>query len=734
MTYNLHRGFAMVMDRVRVDLENCYGIKALHHEFDFSENPAWAIYAPNGVMKTSLAETFQDAAIPKDSEDRIFPKRAAVRSIKDQAGAEIEGERVLVVRSYDDKYGLSDKHCTLLVSEELRRESERLEAQVDAARTTFLAAMRAQADGSKRDFAQELSVAVMRRGNQFEDAIRGLAPLIERQEDAPFADVKYEIVFHEKVLKALEDADLMASIEEFVTLYNKLLAASNYFRKGTFDYYNAGTIAKTLANQGFFEAEHTVNLYASGVPVEIKDQAQLIQIIEDEKRQILDNPELQKKFEKVQKKLERNDDLRDFYKYLQGNAAVLSKMDNIEAFRFDVLRSYIKANEDSFKNLIQVIESVEQQRKEIDEEARKQTTEWDKVLTEFNDRFHVPFDLIASNKTPVMLGHELRPILTFRYHDETGETDISEEALLKVLSMGERRALYLINVIFEVRRRMKDEVETLVVVDDIADSFDYNNKYAIIQYLQDITKERRMKLIVMTHNFDFFRTVESRFVGYPHCLMATRDENGIALAQATAIRNVTSDWKKNFFTDARKQVAAIPFLRNIVEMTVGKKDDKFATLTAMLHLKENTNSLTLKDLETIFNTLCEPQGEAKEPDRKVIDLILSEADAALAEDDAVTLETKIVLAIGIRLTAEAFVIKKINDDAYVANIKKHQTRMLIDRFREMFPGEEAALRVLDSVELMTPENIHVNAFMYEPIIDMGGGQLRDLYAKVKALV
>lgn len=109
--------------------------------------------------------------------------------------------------------------------------------------------------------------------------------------------------------------------------------------------------------------------------------------------------------------------------------------------------------------------------------------------------------------------------------DEGGETDISEDALIKVLSMGERRALYLVNVIFEVRRRMKDQLETLVVVDDIADSFDYNNKYVIIQYLQDIIKNNMMKIIIMTHNFDFFRTVESRFVDYGRCLMATRGGN-----------------------------------------------------------------------------------------------------------------------------------------------------------------------------------------------------------------
>ena len=34
---------------------------------------------------------------------------------------------------------------------------------------------------------------------------------------------------------------------------------------------------------------------------------------------------------------------------------------------------------------------------------------------------------------------------------------------------------------------------------------------------------------------------------------------------------------------------------------------------------------------------------------------------------------------------------------------------------------------------MTPENIHVNSFMYEPIIDMSDVALREFYTQVKSL-
>lgn len=532
------------MDRVSVDLKHCYGIKSLNQDFDFTNRAAYALYAANGVMKSSLAETFLDASKGAATSDRIFPDRETIRHIRDQDGAEIEGERILVIPSYDADFAPTEKTSTLLVSAELRRESEQLEAQVEAARSALLRAINAQSK-SKRDFGRELSTALTRRADQFEEAAFRIRREIETQTDTPFADVPYELIFNDKVEKALSDPKLMEAIEDYIKRYNELLAASNYFRKGTFDYYNAGVIAKSLADNGFFNAEHTVTLYGGSEPVEVKNQKELEQIINAEKEAILKDAELRKRFDDVQKQLQKNTELRDFYHYLQNNEAVLSRMNNVEAFRQDVLKSYIKVNEKLYQELLETIETVDKRRGEIIEEARQQTTEWDKVINIFNERFFVPFELVAVNKYAVMLGQETRPQLGFKYKDGREEVDVSRDTLLRVLSMGEREALYIINVIFEIRRRIKDGVETLIVVDDIADSFDYNNKYAIIHYLQEISADGRVKLIIMTHNFDFFRTIISRFVGYGNGLMASKNENGVTLVKASGMPTLSQgEWRE----------------------------------------------------------------------------------------------------------------------------------------------------------------------------------------------
>lgn len=729
------RGRGFMMDRVTVNLANCYGIKKLQHTFDFSQKSAYAIYAPNGVMKSSLAETFKNAADGENSKDRIFPSRTSSRKIHDESGAEIEGERVLVVLPYDSEFGPTEKTSTLLINAELRREYEQLHASVEEAQAALIAALRKQAGtGARRDFAREVSSAITRSPDKFEDAVTRIRREIEREKDPIFADVKYDIIFNDTVEKALEGRDLRGAVDDYIRVYNDLLSKSTYFRKGVFDYYNAGQIAKSLSDNGFFTAEHTVNLKGNGGITEISTQKELEKIIADEKAKILSDATLRKKFDDVAKQLDRNTALRDFCRYLQDNEPLLAQLNNVEQFKEDVIKSYIKANEVLYNELITKIDAVENRTREIEAEAQRQRGEWDQVITTFNDRFFVPFELKVVNRVAVALGDEKIPVLGFTYTDGREHVDVEKPTLMQALSTGERKALYVLNVIFEVRRREQANQETLVVVDDIADSFDYQNKYAILQFLKDISEDGLCKLIIMTHNFDFFRTLQSRFVGFGHCLMASKRDDGITLVPAEGIQNVfVHVWKPRFFTNARMKIASIPFLRNLIEFTKGDADPNFLRLTSLLHWKGDTPSITVGELDAIYNALCAPSGASATPGKLVVDLVEEEADACLAETGTLNLENKIVLAIASRLRAERYMLNKINDPAFATAITGSQTGRLVGKFKSVFPNEANARSILDRVALMTPENIHLNSFMYEPLVDMSDEHLKRLYSDVKVL-
>ncbi len=117
----------------------------------------------------------------------------------------------------------------------------------------------------------------------------------------------------------------------------------------------------------------------------------------------------------------------------------------------------------------------------------------------------------------------------------------------------------------------------------------------------------------------------------------------------------------------------------------------------------------------------------------MIDIIKSEANDCLSDDISINFENKIVLSIAIRLFAEKYMVEKINDQAFLDSISSNQTPKLLQRYSELFNNDEKQIKIINRVILMTPENLHLNSFMYEPILDMSDEHLKALYSDVLTL-
>ncbi|KJJ85900.1 hypothetical protein OMAG_000235 [Candidatus Omnitrophus magneticus] len=417
------------MNKLNVDLENCYGIKKLQFQFDFSQDSAYAIYAPNGAMKSSLAQTFKDVADAAASRDRIFPTRVCSRKITDENGLDLPKEVVLVVPPYDEFFGHTEKTSTLLVDSKLRKEYEQLHTEIDKTKESFLRALREQSQ-SKKDVEKEISSTFTKSDDEFYVALSRIKDEVVAQQDAPYADISYDTIFDEKVLSVLGTKDVKTAIEEYIVKYNNLLAASTYFKKGIFNYYNATTIAKSLAENGFFDAKHTVSLNA-GKNLEITSQKQLEELIAKEKEGISQDKDLRKKFADIEKLLYKNSSVRDFGAYLEQHVEILPALKNIEKFKEDAWKSYIKARIELFNDLIKAYQDVEKKSKDIEVAAGKQRTQWESVIEIFNSRFFVPFKLTAKNKVSVMLGQEPLLTLGFTFEDGADKVSVEKSALMQ---------------------------------------------------------------------------------------------------------------------------------------------------------------------------------------------------------------------------------------------------------------------------------------------------------------
>lgn len=107
------------MKKLNLDLENCFGIKRLEHIFSFEGENVVIIYASNGVMKTSLANTLKNYSENEEIKDFIFDKKTKY-SIRDENGKDIDRDRIIVIKQ--DSEELEYDKRILISNEQLRQE------------------------------------------------------------------------------------------------------------------------------------------------------------------------------------------------------------------------------------------------------------------------------------------------------------------------------------------------------------------------------------------------------------------------------------------------------------------------------------------------------------------------------------------------------------------------------------------------------------------------------------
>ncbi len=157
----------------------------------------------------------------------------------------------------------------------------------------------------------------------------------------------------------------------------------------------------------------------------------------------------------------------------------------------------------------------------------------------------------------------------------------------------------------------------------------------------------------------------------------------------------------------------------------------YGILTSSMHKKIDSSTLTVQNAFDIFQSrLLKLSGKTIDFGHKNLFEFIFETADEISNDvnlNEINIENKITLAIAIRLKAESYLISKL-PEVDLSLITSNQTNELYQAYKNKFTLSPA-IAVLDRVNMMTPENIHVNAFMFEPLIDMSVNHLKDLYEK-----
>ncbi len=191
----------------------------------------------------------------------MFPARETERRVTDESGSDLDPSDVVVVLSYDEELGPTEATSTLLVNPELRKEYESLQVDLIDARDQLVSALKTQS-GTKRDVLPTLSRVFTQQDDMFFEALVRISYEVEQlEEDTPFSDFPYDLLFNDKVDAILRTAGVQSELAEYVTRLNELLDASAFFSRSSFSFYNATNVTKSLGDNGFFSAKHSLLLH-----------------------------------------------------------------------------------------------------------------------------------------------------------------------------------------------------------------------------------------------------------------------------------------------------------------------------------------------------------------------------------------------------------------------------------------------------------------------------------------
>ena len=712
------------MNKIRVDFENCFGINKLDKEFDFTSSGSVVIYASNGTMKTSFANTFVELSKGKMPTDKLFgnPTKCSV----EVDGIIIDKSEILVVKSFESISSI-ESQSKLLVDEASKKEYDEINNDLLDKKNKIINELNRKSGVPKKDIKQILLMDFS--VNNLFDLFGNINNL---STDVDYSNFKYSELFHPDVIEFLSKPQVSEKIKEYFDTYNTLIQNSKIFKQGVFSPSKADSISQTLEKENYFLADHKIILKGEAEPiVSIVDFNKRLL---EERKAIVENDELLKIEQEIKKVA-----VKQFRDILE-QSSIIEEFYDITNFKKKIWTSYLLSLRFHIDEINEAYRSGKPRLEEIEENAKNQKTTWDLVTQKFNDRFSVPFKATIVNRDSSILGKSTPNIEFIFENDSSQSKSIKHEEIEKqdILSQGEKRAMYLLNVLFNIEAKKSEGKKVFLVVDDIADSFDYKNKYAIVQYLFDIHNEGVFRQLILTHNFDFFRTIQSRLLGnkkYTCSFIAVRDDSEINLIES-GIKYHDEPftlWKKNLH-DPLKLIASIPFVRNLIEFKEGSKDPDYILLTQLLHQKSDTDNIKIGDLKIVFDKVINSEGLDKYNQATTVKSILdNEVDKLFSNPvpQSINLEEKIVLSIAIRIKAEKYMFSHVTDKS---EIKGSQTGKLFQRFKDEFAGtKDNEIRILDKVNLVTPENIHINAFMFEPIIDLSLSHLVQLYNEIDSL-
>lgn len=375
------------MKKLKVELDHCFGIRHMEHEFNFEHGNVITIYAKNGLMKTSFAKTMKKLQMERADEirDEIFSVEGSASVVAD--GQDIEPKRIFVINSFESAYQADI--TPLLINETIKAH---LQDVLKARDKLFKALEKSSELKAKKTVSgkavYELENAIIHDFGFAENSfLVNVLSLQGRVPENDFSAVPYARIFDDAVIKKILSADFQTKIRDYIARSDEIYASYSFLSKGHLTLPKLKNVQKSLKNESYFSQGNTIILSGKEAISSIDNLSQQISEIEGQLKSV---PE----FQAIEKLLSdaKGTSLRDI---IEINPEIVGWLttDRLPELKKCLWLSYLQKNIALFGDLCAKYAELS---REIDS-VEIDDTPWKKAIEIYDKRFSVPYKMEIAN-------------------------------------------------------------------------------------------------------------------------------------------------------------------------------------------------------------------------------------------------------------------------------------------------------------------------------------------------
>ncbi len=698
------------MQEIKVDqMDNVYGIKKLVVNVDNSNKLFQDIvYSRNGIFKTSFSTCLYELSNGNEQniKDRITDTPATIKLeiINDGVPTNsLKNKFIVFSREIYEKHykKLSDYDKELELLTIKQKDKEYIERLIVDDTEEPLIELKVKSKQIGLDFEKTMDLLGDKNLGYLDNVIYVLKS-IEEAPTMEITQVNFKKIF-QKSYDFIDNVNFKDQVNNYINIVNKRIKEELFDDK--FDENNCLSFLDTIKKEGFLNRDKNRGLIIQNK--EYYDFDEVEKLFKEIIKKIAEDPKVLEINKELMKTIGNSAEANNIKKEIIDNPILVKEL---SLGKKDLIKTALKNSGVQSKYWIEILKNTKKELAKVLNEVKNKKNYFEEAIEIYKKRFHPVFDIELVNRQESMLGLEM-PYIVFK-HKSNINYELDEDKLYDILSSGEKTTLNIIKFIVEYIS--SKERNPIIILDDIVETFDYSNRYAFIEYINDMVKAG-VTLIVLTHNFEFYRTLSSRVSGLRK-LAASVNKKGVVYIQKN--KNISRNIENILDINNEETLYfAIPYLREA--KTILQEDTSL--LTSCLHYKANTKNIKIKDILSFFPR----KNLAIDGEKLYLDGLKELADR-MSEFDEYDLAKKTILSICCRVFFEEKIID--NNFSIVEEINCNQFAYLKEMYKEKL--NENVVHLMDKIQLATPEFIHVNAFMYEPLVDIDGKYLKEIYEEV----